>query len=102
MQYHAEGNSSSTWDVYWFEKNLQGDIVADIITKQQSLCPTFMTLGVILRLLTTMAETVQPQPSTRSDTEVIITIPTLDCTILIQDIMIRTQGVLFPLIMKAL
>ena len=28
MQYHAEGNSSSTWDVYWFEKNLQGDIVA--------------------------------------------------------------------------
>ena len=28
MQYHASGSTSTVWDSYWFEKNLQGDIVA--------------------------------------------------------------------------
>ena len=28
MQYHAAGSASTAWDSYWFEKNLQGDIVA--------------------------------------------------------------------------
>ena len=28
MQYHAAGSASTTWDTYWFEKNLQGDVVA--------------------------------------------------------------------------
>ena len=28
MQYHEAGSASTAWDSYWFEKNLQGDIVA--------------------------------------------------------------------------
>ena len=28
MQYHEAGSASTAWDIYWFEKNLQGDIVA--------------------------------------------------------------------------
>ena len=28
MQYHAANYDKNTWDVYWYEKNLQGDIVA--------------------------------------------------------------------------
>ena len=28
MQYHAAGSASTAWDTYWFEKNLQGDVVA--------------------------------------------------------------------------
>jgi hypothetical protein len=28
MQYHGANYSASTWDVYWFEKNLFGDIIA--------------------------------------------------------------------------
>ena len=28
MQYCANSSTSTSWDVYWFEKNLQGDIVA--------------------------------------------------------------------------
>ena len=28
MQYHTIGQDSTDWDSYWFEKNLQGDIVA--------------------------------------------------------------------------
>ena len=28
MQYHGTAYAADSWDVYWFEKNLQGDIVA--------------------------------------------------------------------------
>ncbi len=28
MQYHGENYSANTWDIYWYEKNLFGDIVA--------------------------------------------------------------------------
>ena len=28
MQYHAAGSASTVWDIYWYEKNLQGDVVA--------------------------------------------------------------------------
>ena len=28
MQYHSATSDESTWEIYWFEKNLQGDIVA--------------------------------------------------------------------------
>jgi hypothetical protein len=28
MQYHASTYAQNVWDTYWFEKNLQGDIVA--------------------------------------------------------------------------
>ena len=28
MQYHTIGQDSTDWDTYWFEKNLQGDVVA--------------------------------------------------------------------------
>jgi hypothetical protein len=28
MQYHANTYEECEWDVYWFEKNLLGDIVA--------------------------------------------------------------------------
>ena len=55
----------------------------------QSLYLTFMMLGVMLQLLTTTVETAQLQHLTRLDTEVIITIPTLACTISIRDITIQ-------------
>ena len=58
---------------------------------EQSLYPTFMMLGVMLQFLTTTVETAQLQHLTRSDTEVIITIPTLDFTISIRDITTPTQ-----------
>ena len=28
MQYHGASYDADVWDTYWFEKNLQGDIVA--------------------------------------------------------------------------
>ena len=28
MQYHASGYAEDDWDIFWYEKNLQGDIVA--------------------------------------------------------------------------
>ena len=28
MQYRGAGYANDTWDIFWFEKNLQGDIVA--------------------------------------------------------------------------
>ena len=28
MQYHGANYAANTWDVYWYEKNLPGDIVA--------------------------------------------------------------------------
>ena len=28
MQYHGASYAANTWDVYWYEKNLQGDVVA--------------------------------------------------------------------------
>ena len=28
MQYHVANQSETVWDVYWYEKNLQGDVIA--------------------------------------------------------------------------
>ena len=30
MQYHAANTAKSVWESYWFEKNLQGDIITTI------------------------------------------------------------------------
>ena len=31
MQYHANTYEEDEWDVYWFEKNLHGDIIAVLV-----------------------------------------------------------------------
>lgn len=43
MQYHGANYSASVWDVYWFEKNLQGDIVA-IYNSSSASITTYQTI----------------------------------------------------------
>ena len=34
MQYRGANYSANTWDIYWYEKNLFGDIVAVYVDKK--------------------------------------------------------------------
>ena len=56
MQYHGASYAADTWDTFWFEKNLQGDIVAVYSASEQSSSPIHTTLGVTILQPTITAE----------------------------------------------
>ena len=88
MRVRTHGLASGTWSTYWFEKNLQGDIVAVYDDEGEKLITyTYDAWAILASVICIQALTILRLPTILSYSEDIITTQILDSIIWIQGIM---------------